>query len=250
MEPAPLSFTVHYNGARPYAVLICGGVRRDKKFAVSSGPDRGKVAMHIHNPDRVVVTNTITGQDAIVFDRPRRVFVGYSTPSPTAGPHGAVAAGNTILIHEKDTTYVLVGRSVERFAVLSEIEDFVSLLGPSDVPYPYAIDTADNCYLFDERVILLARHDRHGATVPPLGDPYRYFYDNNHIRDLDDVPIEWVPTPTAGYARLCDAWRRLGDPRLTWAGMFCTLEEYTQIQIRIADVLGLGTFPGYENLGG
>jgi hypothetical protein len=64
-------------------------------------------------------------------------------------------AGNSILILIEITDkykYVFIGREIYSFETTSEIIEFESPMGNSDVPYPWAVDKNDNIYLLYEYI--------------------------------------------------------------------------------------------------
>jgi hypothetical protein len=80
------------------------------------------------------------------------------------------AHGNSILLKINETTYIYVGHTIYSFKTKSPIAKYVSPIGNSDVPYPYAIDKNGEYYLLVEDVIL--------KNVPNAQkyNPYNYYY--------------------------------------------------------------------------
>lgn len=66
---------------------------------------------------------------------------------------------------------MFIGWKIYAFQTPDVIQRFVSTMGNSAVPYPYAVGTA-NTYLLDENVSL--GNDTVGNAV----DPYHFYYDN------------------------------------------------------------------------
>jgi hypothetical protein len=135
----------------------------------------------IYQPYRVVIVdNHVTvypGESKIpVYTcKAVRVFVGTSllnSMTDASGNYGRQFDGNTILVHEKELTYVSICEDIYRFRTLNPITEYRSPVGNNAVPYPYAIDSTGRCYLLIDNVILNA----------PMGpDPYEYFY---HVSKL------------------------------------------------------------------
>ena len=71
--------------------------------------------------------------------------------------------------------YVYVGEKIFSFTTDHRITKYVSPVGNSDVPYPYAVDKNNVHYLLAENVFL--KIGSSGAR----DDPYRYFYDVRRI---------------------------------------------------------------------
>jgi len=144
-----------------------------------------------------------------------QVFIGKSPRTPAtlfSGGHGPRFDGNTILFRApggdapaENLNYVHVGRDITKFTALSRIVRFVSPVGNSDVPYPYAVDVDDNTYLIIEGVIL-APSDR-----CPEEDPYDYYYREHRIsHDLGRVgpPPPRVAGPGSAFQfrGVCEFW--------------------------------------------
>lgn len=106
---------------------------------------------------------------------PREIFLGKSLKNKMtefSGGYGAWATGNSILLWIKDNQYVYIGESIFRFRSLSKIVKYLSPVGNSGVPYPYAIDYEGRYYLMIENVVV--------ENIPRgfKRDPYDYYYAN------------------------------------------------------------------------
>ena len=110
-----------------------------------------------------------------------RIFIGYSPDCAMTQFSGCVwpvCDGNAILLKLSDLDYVHVGWNVLQFKTRAPVQDFVSLAGNNNVPYPYAEDTAGNVYLFLDKVVLLKQETRPDMR-PPDANPYDYWYHAN-----------------------------------------------------------------------
>jgi hypothetical protein len=150
-------YLIHDNGGRPFRVCITDKhVRVDKIISID---DDDVIKKHKTLFEWKDVAN---------------IFIG---PSPKnrmtlfSGGYGPRFLGNTILLHMKDLTYIWIGECIYQFDALFPITTFVSPVGNSDVPYPFAFDTNKNCYLLTEYVCV--------ASVPEENqeDPYDWYYD-------------------------------------------------------------------------
>lgn len=81
--------------------------------------------------------------------------------------YGPKFDGNSILLKLKDK-YIYIGSEIYSFVPLAPIKTYISPVGNSGVPYPYAIDTGNNYYFMIEYNILL------NTTIH--GDPYSEYY--------------------------------------------------------------------------
>lgn len=97
-----------------------------------------------------------------------RVFIGKDEKYPVLVDRET--DGNSILLNLTDNNYVFIGNNIHQFQALSNIVEYFSPIGNSDVPYPFAIDDKNNYYLMTEEVILL------NSTLRDGDDPYDYYY--------------------------------------------------------------------------
>jgi len=86
------------------------------------------------------------------------VFIGKSPLNKMtkfSGGHGDEWDGNSILLDMGDNEYIFIGDKIFSFDAKAKITDFVSPVGNSAVPYPYATDELKNYYLivYDEVVL-------------------------------------------------------------------------------------------------
>jgi hypothetical protein len=95
--------------------------------------------------------------------------------------------GNTVLLHLKNGKYVFVGDEVIEFQVDGEEDDivaYVSRMGNSAVPYPYAIGRRrtylllERTYIENSDLLMFYLQQRHDAGDRML-DPYDAFYQYN-----------------------------------------------------------------------
>lgn len=83
---------------------------------------------------------------------------------------------NTILLELGMKLYMYIGdESIFTFTTFSDITTYMSPVGGSGVPYPYAIDENNNYYLISEQVIIKCH------TNINNDDPYSTYYDNHLI---------------------------------------------------------------------
>jgi hypothetical protein len=118
--------------------------------------------------------------------KPEKIFIGKSILNKATKFSGArddpKFDGNSILleINSKKLEYIHIGAVIYSFKAYAKIKEYVSPVGNSSVPYPYAIDKNDNYYLVIEDVVL--QHDDKIKNMIKEGyDPYDHYYDNNVI---------------------------------------------------------------------
>jgi hypothetical protein len=155
------TYYTHDNGGRPYKVVIDG--KRVKIF------DR----IGYNSTDKVIYSeNTVF--DEIVEE----IFIGKSPKTRRTEfscGHGRKFDGNTILLRISEKEYIYVQGSIASFKPKVPIVKYVSEVGNSDVPYPYAVDEKGNYYLMGFSIIL-TKMDKEGKK-----DPNTYYTDRVNI---------------------------------------------------------------------
>lgn len=146
-------FLTHDNGGRPFRVEI----------------NENKVEVFTTEDDKCVLT--VTAQ---------KVFIGESLHKVehTIRYYGPEFSGNSILLQLSPNVYQFIGHIIFTFYTQHEIVDFVSPVGNSDVPYPYAKDSEGNTYLMLEHIVM-----KNNDVMHTFGDPYLYYYKATNITD-------------------------------------------------------------------
>ncbi|CAE7670569.1 unnamed protein product, partial [Symbiodinium pilosum] len=138
--------------------------------------------------------------DACLTLSAEKVFVGQCPK------HGAIFDGNSILLHLEGLKYAFVGENVFSFTAKSPITQYVSLVGNSDVPYPWAIDEQGFRYLMISSVILNSKLFENCDK-----DPYDlYFHRALITADIGMVPIE---QPDVQFQGITEFW--IGEDQYT-----------------------------------
>lgn len=85
--------------------------------------------------------------------------------------------GNSILLYcgkfPSGYKYISIGWKCHVFYAEYKIVDYVSNIGNSGVPYPYAVDSQDNIYLLLEYKIIPTVNENHDLIHR---EPYNYYY--------------------------------------------------------------------------
>jgi hypothetical protein len=103
------------------------------------------------NADKLVYDNFVVKPTSY-----SEVFVGKSPKNKMtlfSGGHGPRFDGNSMLFELKKHTYMYIGEVVSTFTIPDTIESYVSPVGNSGVPYPYAVGT-QNTYLLKENMFV------------------------------------------------------------------------------------------------
>jgi hypothetical protein len=143
--------------------------------------------------------------------KPEKIFIGKSILNKMTEFSGARDNpkwdGNSILLelNSKKLEYLYIGYEIYSFKAYTKIVEYVSPVGNSGVPYPYAIDELGNYYLMIEEIVLenndkikKAIQDKSNVKVRknPKGlkiktpefpfDPYTYYYDNTEMHGFEN----------------------------------------------------------------
>ncbi len=152
-SPKILKYDIMNNGGTSFVVFI-----------------KDKVYIHKNNFDFKLDKNIMEPKPRLTY-RPEKIWIGKSPKNKMtefSGAYGPKYDGNSILLKLKNE-YIYIGSMIYSFVPLAPIKSYVSPVGNSGVPYPYAIDTKNNIYLMIEDVIMLNRTS--------FTDPYDDYYD-------------------------------------------------------------------------
>lgn len=158
------SYYIHDNGGRPFLVYV--------------NPETKHVAIFKQNTDECYVSNENGIENWMYIQQiedynPMRIFIGkspFNSMTEFSGGHGDKFDGNSILLHLFRTKYIYIGSEIFSFETENDIVDYVSHVGNSDVPYPYAVDVNGRHYMMLDKKIM--------DNVPKdHNDPYAYHYE-------------------------------------------------------------------------
>lgn len=160
--------------AKCYLTLDNGG----RPFKVCYDSSRFWVMM----PDDLDADKYTYGKVAVEPTRYRRALVGRSPRNAMtefSGGYGPKFDGNSMLFETANTktttnTYVYVGERVCSFDTAADdrIVSYVSPVGNSGVPYPYAVGESNTYLLIEDAFVP-------NADLPKGADPYEYLYMND-----------------------------------------------------------------------
>jgi hypothetical protein len=89
--------------------------------------------------------------------------------------------GSSFLVQVADNKYVYICDEISSFTAYAPIVKYVSDMGNSNVPYPYAIDEKGNVYLMLEDTVIIGLPELHESYDELYEDPYTYYYDRSTI---------------------------------------------------------------------
>ena len=208
-------YLIHDNGFRPFKVVIYN----------SGLVEILKMEYHTKPIDDFWCEKTEIGYKRALHYKPEKIFIGKSPINDStlfSGGYGPDFDGNTVLLKMPGLSYMFIGHEIYSFEALSEIVSFVSPVGNSDVPYPYAIDSEGRYYLLIENVVLMK-----GIPQTSKTEVYPYYYSDVQIASPEsykhspilDSPFQGITKfHIEGDQELIDGEQNLpdGEYTLTW----------------------------------
>jgi hypothetical protein len=170
-------YFTHNNHARPYKVVIENNTQV-YIYKSSNNDENHDCLFSTINPEQILIGKSI-----------KKKMTEFS------GGYGDEFDGNSILLRINESTYIYIGEKIMLFNTTYPIISYHSPVGNNDVPYPYAIDSANNYYLIIEEVILKSTTELHKflseneLPTSPGGsshtvssyEPYDYYYNASLI---------------------------------------------------------------------
>ena len=151
------TYDIHDNGERPFRVEVTDDMVAVHKLKLNNGSSN----VDEYEEDTIVEIN-----------KPVKVFVGRD-------PVEASFIGNSILVQNSSQTYTFIGWNIYKFSSEEQVIEYVSPVGSSDVPYPYAM-TDSNIFLMIEGV-RISRGEYEEVADQHDNDPYIYYYNDSSI---------------------------------------------------------------------
>jgi hypothetical protein len=170
------------NGGYPFKVDIYS---QNTKYKVEIYK-RGSNEFNNVNSSEPEYKNKSYTEYAISPMKVKKIFIGKSPRTKMTidnKSYGKEFNGNSILLQKTDKTYMFVGDKIFSFRPLSEIVKFVSPIGDSQVPYPYAVDIKNNYYMLIADVVI------GNPKISNNKDPYDLYYRMKYItKNVRGVP--------------------------------------------------------------
>lgn len=129
----------------------------------------GQIYKVIVSPNNYIYVYYGEHFDTLLFEKQaQKVFVGKS-PN-----YSSDYDGNSILIEIENYSYIYIGDKIITFMSYNPIVNYISPIGNSMVPYPYAIDDKGWVYLFVCLVVITSFSSNYISE----SDPYEYYWKN------------------------------------------------------------------------
>lgn len=187
-------YYTHFNGNRPYCVKVVFQTETD--IDKNGWVNAKTVSVHktelyqntsVTQPNSKVCETcgwTFAPLPEVILEYANvNVWIGRTSPNKTrySVRDDKLLDGNSVLIQCPNdlSRYIFVGEKFFGFSTCQNapIKTFVSPMGRSDVPYPYAIDKDARYYLFLQQRVLMDC-SKHPASKEPTFEPYDYLYAN------------------------------------------------------------------------
>jgi len=162
------SYLILDNGGSPFKVYI-----KDKKVDIYKASS--EVYETLQEEDVKIDINYVHNEQ-IAQLKALKIFIGKSPETPMTRfslGYGPQFDGNTILLKQDKNKYIFVGSYIFAFKSPIEIIEFVSQVGNSGVPYPYASDKKGNYIIFEHNLCFHVRLDK------AYDDVIGHYYDQN-----------------------------------------------------------------------
>lgn len=193
-------YLTHFNGSRPFCVYINENEKENEVTVFKKSNENSKTY--------TTFVASFKAKEIFIGESPLNEKTNYS------GGYGPYFDGNSILLKMDTYDYVFIGKSIFSFKTEYEIIKFVSYVGSNLVPYPYAIDTDNNCYF------LLGKNSGILKLTDITDDPYdNYFSLLNNLSKSENIEcvyicnkryfIETNTTPAEAYD---DIVKNIGSP--------------------------------------
>lgn len=132
-------YFIHDNGARPFYATVKDGVITILKGKCGADCDSNIFMLPVYS-------------HAYSIPKYQKLWVGansgkYENPLVDEYP------GNSLLVHVATNKYVYIGERIVEFTINDTIKEYHSIIGASDVVYPFAIGEK-NIYFFSENMSL------------------------------------------------------------------------------------------------
>ena len=135
-------YFTHDNGGRPFMVIVNGKnidiYKVSKDFDYSNSLTKKNYTEFIKsykNVKRIFIGKSVKGDDA---------YASFPNNSSAAAKFGL---GNSILLQISTNRYAFIGESVYEFETPDLIEEYYSMIGGNDVPYPIAVGSKNVYFL-------------------------------------------------------------------------------------------------------
>lgn len=133
---------------------------------------------------RVYVRDLYNENSETLEFSPEEIFVGENfAENPDADTKDPLR-GNSVLLGMGNNNYIFIGNEMYEFRTKSPIEQFISNVGRSAVPYPYAVTSERDAILFVEKTILTKWKFR----IARRESPYKKWY---AIIDNPNIPSQF-----------------------------------------------------------
>lgn len=169
-------YDIHDNGGRPFRVAVTASYVTVSKLLEATTDEYQPILKYALN-DRADAKDSDC--DAIID----RIFVAKcesNRMTRRCQTYHDQNQGNSVLLQLANhlaPRYIYIGPRICEFETPYPIREYVSNLGPNDVPYSYARDTKGNYYLMGANVRIDFTDEFQHLFVYPYDEIFDFFYD-------------------------------------------------------------------------
>lgn len=160
-------YDIHDNGGRPFRVFVSDD-GASKKVAIYKDANTGTLKEEV-DYSKLIKELTV-----------KEVYVGKSRGNAAGADHRPEDAnffkGNSMLLHVSGNKYVHIGSSIYEFQMDDKVEQYFSMVGRNDVPYPVLLGTENVYFMLEGDHCYLPRDMLPALTKTQWEDAYTYFY--------------------------------------------------------------------------
>jgi len=170
-------YYTHDNGAKPFEVTFSGDVVDIYTTSLppyAEQPKHAEYTIHVKrytNVKRLLVGKSVPGDDAYAS------FPGNKRKASRFG------LGNSVLVDLGKKRYVFVGHTVQEFTTDEPIQEFHSMVGNNDVPYPLAVGKENVYFLLDNKYVSRKYFDGFPEKHSWALDAYSRFWGISQFKD-------------------------------------------------------------------
>jgi hypothetical protein len=177
-------YKIHDNGTNPFYVIVCPEQIFIYKATELFEPDKKKRNLMFEKKIKFE-----PWLPCMYIQKYKTIFVGKNEKKYTINKNYGSFTGNTLLIEIKPLEYLYIGSNIVKFKPVEKIESYHSVMGNSDVPYPFAF-TKNYVYL----MLNMVYTNRIKNDQDPYGSYYgnQNFYNTKFIKNKNEIVVKQI----------------------------------------------------------
>lgn len=156
-------YLIHDNGGKPFKVEVV-----NKTVEIYKGSN-------VKKENGSIDYDTMIYDDLIKKLIVKEIHIGKSPCIPSADSCHSSNNGNTILLHVSGNKYIYIGYEIYEFTIEDTFEDYYSVIGNNDVPYPILLGSKYVYLMLDHKYIPRELF-KAKMNAAEWADAYTYYY--------------------------------------------------------------------------